>query len=805
MAETYIVFNNQGRRRSIDAESMAEVRSQFQRVYPEEYSQGIVIQNRATGEESYISSDYMTNDPETVARIREQGMDVSAIIGAAPTVARNVVFDNQGQRITVDAESMEGVRSQFREFYPEEYSQGIVIRNTETGEENYVSPGYVTSDPEAVARIREQGMDVSEAATDFWQRAILGEDPALARGAAMMGGVPVLRGWYDELLGAMYGPQAASGTRFAEEAMAEQRPLETLGLQLGTGIATTLPFAAATSPASATSVGATALQGGVLGGLLGAAEGAAAGAGYGEDPTARMYSAQQQALTGGMFGGALGAAAPLAGAAVGGTYNTLVGNPALDRLARSLGLSPEAARTAASSTAFEAGMPPPAPSSIPLSLAETSPQARTGLDVAMGIATPGSTQARFMLDEQAGEASRRIDGLLDEYLGEPRGPAIREAEMRADTTAARREAYDTAYAAPIDYASEQGDRLLQLLDRVDPDIINRANTLMRREGLQSNQIRVQLDEAGNIIGTEQLPDVMQIDYITRALQSRARAMGVEPEDVRTLTAQLVDIRGTLDDLVPEYAAARSQAAELLGNVEALEVGYGALLTGTRRDILQQQLDGMTPGEMENVRAGMRDYLQEMMGRASRPLDENAQEVQEAVAALRQLTTSNAQEKLRMILGDEADEFIQRLQENIGPLSVRTVGGGSPTAPRQSAIATAQEIAQPGPIEQAARNPTGIPGQVTGLLAAGAPSEREIMRNIQSELAPFFATQRPADELAALRDYLSRVPAAAELPTQILRGATSGGYQVGLGLQPALTQEAQRRGLAQRPVRSFNPQ
>lgn len=722
-----------------------------------------------------------------------------------------IVFDNQGQRRSIDAESMEEVRSQFREFYPEEYSQGIVIRNTETGEENYVSPGYVTSDPEAVARIRQQGMDVSEAATDFWQRAILGEDPALARGAAMMGGVPVLRGWYDELLGAMYGPQAASGTRFAEEAMAEQRPLETLGLQLGTGIATTLPLAAATAPASATSVGATALQGGVLGGLLGAAEGAAAGAGYGEDPTARMYSAQQQALTGGMFGGALGAAAPLAGAAVGGTYNTLVGNPALDRLARSLGLSPEAAisreaaRIAGDTAAFEAGMPLPAPSSIPRSLAETSPEASSVLDLVMSVPSEGRAQARAMLNEQATEASQRVTGLMDEYLGEPRGPAIREAEMRADTTAARREAYDAAYAAPIDYASEQGDRLLQLLDRVDPDIINRANTLMRREGLQSNQIRVQLDEAGNIIGTEQLPDVMQIDYITRALQSRARAMGVEPEDVRTLTAQLVDIRGTLDDLVPEYAAARSQAAELLGNVEALEVGYGALLTTTRRDILQQQLDGMTPGEMANVRAGMRDYLQEVIGRVSRPLNRNAQEAQEAVKALQQLTTSNAQEKLRLILGDEADEFIQRLQDNIEPLAIRAVGSGSPTAPRKFVAETLEEATQPGAIEQAARNPAGIPGQVTGLLSAGAPSQAEAKRDILSELGPFLATQRPADELATLRDYLSRVPAAAELPTQILRGATSGGYQVGLGLQPALTQEAQRRGLAQRPVRSFNPQ
>ena len=805
MAETYIVFNNQGRRRSIDAESMAEVRSQFQRVYPEEYSQGIVIQNRATGEESYISSDYMTNDPETVARIREQGMDVSAIIGAAPTVARNVVFDNQGQRITVDAESMEGVRSQFREFYPEQYSQGIVIRNTETGEENYVSPGYVTSDPEAVARIREQGMDVSEAATGFWQRAILGEDPALARGAAMMGGVPVLRGWYDELLGAMYGPQAASGARFAEEAMAEQRPLETLGLQLGTGIATTLPLAAATAPASATSVGATALRGGVLGGLFGAAEGAAAGAGYGEHPAARMYSAQQQALTGGMFGGALGAAAPLAGAAVGGTYNTLVGNPALDRLARSLGLSPEATRIAGGTAAFEAGVPPAAPSSLPRSLAETSPEARSVLDLAMSVPSTGRTQTRAMLNEQATEANQRVTGLMDEYLGEPRGPAIREAEMRADTTAARREAYDAAYAAPIDYASEQGDRLLQLLDRVDPDIINRANTLMRREGLQSNQIRVQLDESGNIIGTEQLPDVMQIDYITRALQSRARAMGVEPEDVRTLTAQLVDIRGTLDDLVPEYAAARSQAAELLGNVEALEVGYGALLTGTRRDILQQQLDGMTPGEMANVRAGMRDYLQEVIGRVSRPLDPDSQEAQEAVRALQQLTTSNAQEKLRLILGDEADEFIQRLQDNIEPLAIRAVGGGSPTAPRQFAAETLEEMVQPGRVERVARSPMSVPGEVTGLLAAGGPSTVEARSSVLSEVGPFLATQRPADELAALRDYLSRVPAAAELPTQILRGATSGGYQVGLGLQPALTQEAQRRGLAQRPVRSFNPQ
>lgn len=713
------------------------------------------------------------------------------------------IFDSTGQRREVEANSPGEARNLFREFYPDQYESGIIIRNLATGDESYTSPGYATTDPEAIRNIREQGMTAGEASRRAYQEAIVSEDPALARGAAMMSGVPGLRGWYDEAVGSLYGPEAAAGVRFAQEAMQETRPMETLGLQLGTGIATSLPFGVATTPATPMSLGRAMLQGGFMGAAGGGLEGAIAGAGMGETLDARAYNAAQQAQVGTMIGGPLGMALPAAGAGAAGAYNTFRGNPAMERIARAVGLSPEATQVAGGYRAFEQGGPDILPAPVPRSLAETSPEMSSLLDLSMSVPSAGRAETRGMLSRQATEASQRLTGELNQTLGEAVGPAIREAEMRQATMQARRDAYNAAYAAPIDYTTPQGDRLITLLDRVDPDIIQRANQLMAREGNQSNQIRVTLDENGEIVSTERLPDVMQLDYITRALQSRARAMGAEPEDVRTLTAQLVDIRGTLDELVPEYRAARSEAAQLLGNIDALEIGYNAMLPGTRRDILQMELDGLTEGEITSVRAGVRDYIDELVGRVSRPLDPEGQEAQEAVAALRALTTSNAQAKLRMILGDEADAFIERLQENIEPLAIRAVGGGSPTAPRQFGMETVRDLAQPGALERAAQNPQAIPGMLTGVLASGTPTSRETIRNMLGELGPFAARQRPADELGQLRDYLARVQAAEALPQELMRTGVRSGYQIGLGTQPAITQYLQQRGTAPAPIGILN--
>jgi hypothetical protein len=716
-----------------------------------------------------------------------------------------IIFNSQGRRRSIEAESEGEARDQFRQFYPDEYSQGIIIRNQATGQESYTSPGYSTTDPGNIANIRAEGMTAGEASQRGWQEALVAEDPALARGAAMMSGVPFLRGWYDEAVGALAGPEAQAGVQAAEQAMIETRPMETLGLQLGTGIATSLPFGMASLPAAPMSLGRAAVQGGALGALTGATEGAVAGYGMGEEPIARSINAQQQAGLGAMFGGALGVAAPFAGAAVGGAVRGLFGNRPMQRIADALGLSPEATAQLGDVAAFEAGGPPITPSPQARSLAETSPEMRSLLDLAMSVPSEGRVAARGMLNEQALQASRNIMDDLDATLGQRVGPQIREAAMRQDTAAARRQAYDTAYAQPIDYSGTEGQRLLDLLDRVDPDILQRANRLMAREGNQSSQMRLTLDADGNITGVETLPDVMQIDYITRALQSRARTLGAEPEDVRTFTSQLTDIRGTLDDLVPEYQAARSEAAELLGNIEALDIGYGALRPGTTRDNLQMDLDGMTPGELANVQAGVRDYVDEVVGRVSRPLDPTSQEAAEAVAALRSLTTRNSQEKLRMIMGEaEADALIERLQDNIEPLAIRTVGGGSPTAPRQFAEQSLQENIQPGAIEQAAQNPQGIPGQLTGLLALGAPTAREAREAVLTEIAPFITRQRPADELAQLRQYLGQVGAAQELPQQLLRGGIRSGYLAGLGGIPTAQVQAERTGYAPSPVRQITP-
>lgn len=714
------------------------------------------------------------------------------------------VFTMDGSSGTVRAETAQEAYNAVLASRPDAGQAGVIIRDVESGRESYVSSGFATSDPERIADIREEGMAPAQAS----QRAIAEQEvtarPIATRAASAIQGVPFVGEYADELTGALFGPEAEAAQRFAARSMQEARPGEALATQLGVGVGTALPAAAASIPAAGMSVGRAALQGGVLGSVLGGIEGLISGFGAGENLPGRIQTALQRGGTGAALGLGLGGAAPIAGAAIGGLAGQTVGQRPMNRIAEALGLSPSAARVASGFREFEQGGPAIPTPNVPRSLAETSPEMRGLLDLGMSVPSAGRAEARSLIGEQATAASRDLVAALDETLGVPAGVRLQQRELMQDTAAERANLYGDAYSRAIDYSTDEGQRLINLVDRVDPDVLSRANVLMRREGVPPGQeIRFEMDEAGNIIGVTELPNVMQLDYITRAIQSRARAMGAEPEDVSTLMRQVRDIRATVDQLVPEYGAARSRAAEVIGEREALDFGY-EVLGPMRRENVQMGLEGLTPGELGNVRSGMRQYIDDVMARVSSPLDPDSEEAKEAVRALRSLTNREGRDKVRLVLGDEADEFLARLDRAVEPLAIRAVGGGSPTAPRQFGMRQLEEEAQPGILNRVGSGQTGVQAEMARFAAAGGPQVAEMSQEIAGQLAPFVSRQRAPESLAQLRMLLDQAAAAREIPTQMLRRGTNVGYVGGLGAVPAAGALGREMGLAPADVRRFTP-
>jgi hypothetical protein len=637
---------------------------------------------------------------------------------------------------------------------------GAIITDP-SGKSQFVSNAYSSTDPEQIARIREQNMTAREASRRSIMESVVAERPVEARAAAAIQGVPFAGEYADELVG-MISPERASDMRLQQKAMAETRPLQTLGLQVGTGIASTLPLAALATAAKGSSTAYNVLRGLSLGGAGGAAEGFVSGYGAGETPDERMLNAQQRALMGGAFGAALGGLSPVAGLAVGG-LRSLGPKRTVTRAAEQLGLSPEAAQVAAG--AIEA-----APSTVPtrpLSLAEADISTRRALDAAMSVPSSGLQETMGILNRQAAKSSADLKTTLDTLMGPPRGVELQKRDLMRATAAERAAKYDAAYMAPIDTSSAQYRTLEALLKRVDQDVIDRAKTLANREGINPDNFMV------------------QVDYITRDLRSRATTFGAAPEDVKTFSGLASVIRREADKLVPEYAAARDFAADVIGDREALDAGY-KLLSGTmKREDVQMLLEGMTDSERANVASGMRQWIDDVMARASSPLDPEGAEYKEALTALNKLQSREMRDKMAMALGQSGADAVQAsLRDAIPTIATRmsAVGAGSQTAGRAAAKEQMEAVVS-----------QGFRGDITGearrrvadVAGAGVPTIPQQMRSIYGEVAPFLATQVAPPQFANMQRLLQSIPPATRRALEMQQAGIRGGAIAGLAATPAM--------------------
>ena len=567
-------------------------------------------------------------------------------------------------------------------------------------------------------------------------------------------------GWGDELRGVVQGGiSAAQGGDFdatykstvdhARNAIDYQRrenPVGSLAAEIGGGVATSIAAAPAAGLVGLGNAARTLpmWQQILRGGAIAIPGGAVYGAGASGDS---LKERVEGALLGGMFGAVGGAVAPVIMRGVGAGAQNVMNRINANRAARQVGVSPEASRfvteTLQADNALGAGGGRMAAAGDERMIADAGQSATNLLDFAIQSSGRAGRAATEAIDERVARSSVAITNALDDALGAPQGTRSLRAGIASSTAGARGAAYRSAYDTPIDYASAGGRRLEELLTRVDQSDINAANSLMRAEGYQSQQILARIADDGTVT-YQRMPDVRQIDYITRALRDRAEAnaglgkLGGQTNAGRVYGNLASDLRGATRDAVPEYGIALDTAADPIRRSQAVEFGASMLRSNVTRDEVEETVLRMTAPERSAAQQGVRAHVDELIANVSRTVLDDDTAARGAIRALRELSKPANRQKLTVLLGGrDAGTLFSRIDEAATAFELRAnVASNSRTFQRQEMNRRVQQTTAPdGPVATLMRGePVNAGKRVVQALTGQTPEvalrrQDEIMNEI----------------------------------------------------------------------------
>jgi hypothetical protein len=481
-------------------------------------------------------------------------------------------------------------------------------------------------------------------------------------------------------------------------------PALSTGLQIGGGVASGLAGGAAAYGAPVfQNAGRVASLGMAAGGS--GAVGAVDGFTRGEGVDDRLSSA---ALGGGV-GLFLGAAAPLAIEGVRtGTQriaDALTTNRELAKMGLDRGSADVLTRAmTADGTLGARGAANISAAGPNAMLADAGLNAAGILDTTIQRGGQGATLAADAVRKRVDQAGQSVTKALDTTLGKPAGLQTAEEAIRDGSKGARGAAYDAAYAKPIDYSHPTGMAIEETLHQVPGDIIASANRLMKVNGERSKQIIAKIADDGSVT-YESLPDVRQLDYITRALNQAAKsgdgqgALGGQTPIGAAYENLSTKIRGLLKNSVPEYGAALQTAREPIQQREALLFGSKLLSPGVTRDEVARTAANMSPPQLEAARQGIRAHVDETIANVGKVMSDPNLDARQATKALRDLSSTAVRDKVAAIVGDgPAKALFRELDEASRAFELKAATAqNSKTFARTVTNDAIEKITAPGPV------------------------------------------------------------------------------------------------------------
>lgn len=497
------------------------------------------------------------------------------------------------------------------------------------------------------------------------------------------------KAYYDELANAqtMYGKYRAA------------RPWESFALSTLPGAVTAggIIGGAVRTPAT---LAARAVQGGLVGSGVGAVYG------YGSDPNQGSGDRLANAATGATVGGIFGLAAPAIATGAGNLYGAARELFTVDPTLTRLGVSKPAANVVGSAFASDNTMGNAVPqmrsAGRTAMLADAGPNMSQLLDTTMQRGGPGADIARRAVENRATGANAALQGQLDRSLGQAVPVESGQQAIRQGTASARQAAYDTAYDQPIDYSAQHGQQIETLLNRVPHSAIERANSLMRVEGNASRQIMARIGDDGTV-SYQRMPDVRQVDYITRGLNDVAQsaegqgAMGGTNQVGRAYGGLSSQIRAHLRAAVPEYATALDTAAHPIRLAQALEFGQTVLSPTVTRDAVNMEVQGMGAAERQASAHGIRQQIDDIMSNVRMAASDPNMDARQALAGLKAVSSDAARAKISAVIGDaQAQPLFTQLDQAERAFNLRAnVARNSATASRLMTQDIVNQATDPG--------------------------------------------------------------------------------------------------------------
>lgn len=655
------------------------------------------------------------------------------------------------------------------------------------------------------AAAERRAAEATQAAED---EIVLARDPALFRGAvSFLQGVPFLGEWTDEIMGGavdmLTGREgSARYIQQTQDAMERQRPWASGALQLAGGITGAIPLAGLAAPAvsaaAPASIGGQAFAAGVAGAGAGAIEGAVSGAGRNEAD--RMRGAGTGALLGGGLGAVVGAAAPLVAAGVRNFLNRLRTSD-VSTIARQFGVSREAASVVKRSLmnddldAAEAALRRAGADAM---LADAGPGTRQLLDDAMSAGGAATRIGREAVEGRAATAAPEITKALDDVLGSPQGIRATARGISARTAPLRQEAYRRAYEAPIDYASQQGRRIEEVLARIPPNTlraaVDEANEAMTAAGQRNMQIMAQIADDGSVTFRE-MPNVQQLDEIKKALGSiaasevdnfgRRNARGVRAARLAT------ELRDAIAEAVPPYRTAVRLGGDKIAEDQALDLGRRAFTAqrGIREEVAEFVAGKPSREALDAFKRGLRAYIDDAMARVQRTITDPNVDAREALIPIKSLSSRQNRETISEVLGEaQARRLFNIIDRETMKLELRAgVARNSQTAIRLAGRQAMDTALEPGPIGAAARGrPVNAAQRIIQTLTATTPEDdlarrQELYAQIADALTRIRgpeAERAMASVRAAMQGQPLAEAEARRIANMVSTATALGGYQAG---------------------------
>lgn len=543
------------------------------------------------------------------------------------------------------------------------------------------SEGYSTSDPEKV-KMAMEGMQPFELSQSMVRQGVLQEaGPIVPRIMAATEAVGFGAGSFvDEIADYLGGKKTGEVIRAITEAQKAERPLETLGLQLGVGaaegytLAKRFPQLAQMLTGRRGDLLGSAMTGAAVGAGTGLVGGAISGAGQAMPDESRLEKGLQGGLFGAAVGGPLGAAVPVASAG-GRNVMEVLRRSEVPAIAAALRISNKAAEVIKST--FMAGQDiDQAIANIQRAgdegmLADAGSAAQVLLDLSATQSGQASQTARSAISQRAERVSGGLRDTLDTTLGadelSPRQAVNLISERTKD---ARSEAYRTAYSNPVDYGSDAGREIEGVLARIPARdkaaAFQEANDEMLADGIANQQMRIQMDAQGNILEVTQDPNTVQLDYLKRALNNLA-----ERDQFGRLTAKgrryanlASDLRGAMGNAIEGYNRAARLGGEKIAEENAFMLGRDALKPNAELgDILDELGPNPSQAQIDAAKLGMRNYIRNVLDSVKGVPSDMDVAARQLDQFYRLTSSDKARKTIRSILGPaEANELFKEIDK-----------------------------------------------------------------------------------------------------------------------------------------------